>query len=711
MLTETTKLYDAQLFRSAEQVALFAVSLCENTVKQQSNIKNLAQNLLPDFYELAGDSVYKQRELKRALHYYHLAVTAKAPVGLKLKSNVVKSTTLSMSSWIRNAKDATLVFKIAQLHAELDDLNSAIQELTSIPTDFRDLLILQTLGKYYLKQNKKPAALAVYLQAFALSPFAIEIIEELIILKVEEKELHRLTRDYLSMQYSDNTTSSSQESNQIVWIESIISILSYKLKFDHDKALPLLQSLQLLFPNNLYLLQWFAEVYYHCEIYDECLWAYEQVTSLDRYYLYNLDLYAILLTSLLTATTIIHNYQLTNTNTTNDSSNESNSNTNSPSLLLGSYVQYILTTIWQRASTSHLINNQLVSSPLPSNTNNVTNQSNAGNNATQSIGSSNNLLFDFYHQLSQRLYTLCVQAMDVSGGTQPVALCILACYSYVSEPIDTSSNNNSSSNPNSISQSISAAEEALQWIDKALLLHPQRSQTYFIQAFIAHHSIQRLKLSVNNHIPPSSQYPLTITSSQQRQLHDYFQQAIRAYFLAQHQSAHNPIPSLLGNLLPLRHTSSSSSQSSQSSQPTPTAMQVQAQTNSLITANQASTSGSLKLLPAFTGLIVLYLEHGRYRDAAMIAKEMVIVFPRHPRALYMLGIVMSKSAQGVPESLKAYAKALRLRPAFLEAAIPYLETLINLGRKEDVKECCQKILTSHPQSPRLWVLLAKVCTH
>jgi tetratricopeptide (TPR) repeat protein len=77
------------------------------------------------------------------------------------------------------------------------------------------------------------------------------------------------------------------------------------------------------------------------------------------------------------------------------------------------------------------------------------------------------------------------------------------------------------------------------------------------------------------------------------------------------------------------------------------------------------------------------LAMGKLKDALNAAREAISSIPKSSTVYLLMGNVLSKSAHGATEAVKAYSKAVKLNPFNRTAAIIMAETLVEQGKFED----------------------------
>lgn len=306
---EAKRLFQSKLYRSVENLTLLCISAAskaENALRGKSTSNTVP---LVDLYELLGDAIFHQQQFKRAISYYRLAVQHKHPVGIKISSSNRHAT------WIINPADGQLQFKLARSLYESGDMTQATIEIESIPPSIVDLEILTTLGLWYKQANRAADSLRIYKQAYAMAPYAIELLETIASLKVDEAELTKAVKDYHSSRFQEHLVTSSQtttdsasgisastffqaptiSSSPPEWFMHLIQGLSCHHRFESEKALDYFQRLLALFPKNVFVMRLTAHAWSFHEIEDQAISLYKQIQRIDRLYSTEMDRYAALL--------------------------------------------------------------------------------------------------------------------------------------------------------------------------------------------------------------------------------------------------------------------------------------------------------------------------------------------------------------------------------------------------------------------------------
>jgi tetratricopeptide (TPR) repeat protein len=156
----------------------------------------------------------------------------------------------------------------------INDQNSALQELESIPTKFRDSKIYFLLGKQYKSSNLKTNAINAFKQSLLLLPTSIETIEQLIILGVESGQIISVVDEAIR----DKKNAVLFESG---WLHTLIIALSSKRNSDYQRSVSHFQALNKLFPKNTYVLTQTIENEHDSENISNSLFFYKQLRRLN----------------------------------------------------------------------------------------------------------------------------------------------------------------------------------------------------------------------------------------------------------------------------------------------------------------------------------------------------------------------------------------------------------------------------------------------
>lgn len=308
LYSEAKKLFRANLFRSVESLCLLCIShLSKSDTRSVSNSVSVPQS---ELYELLADAIFEQKQVRRALSYYRLAMQCKSPFGVKVTSRLP-------ANWVHSSMDAELLFKVAKCQYELGDASAAIQDLSSIPSTFLDVSMLTTLAHWYKGVNRITEAIQLYKQAYQLAPYALELLEIIFSLKADDVEIQKMLKTYHTAPHSDSVSSSEVTSgsestatstqgelkspvpklnvNPPDWMQNLITGIHRHYKYESEKALENFQRLNPIFPKNVYLMRLTAQAWVHHEVEEQAISLYRQIQRCDAHYIQDMDRFSVLL--------------------------------------------------------------------------------------------------------------------------------------------------------------------------------------------------------------------------------------------------------------------------------------------------------------------------------------------------------------------------------------------------------------------------------
>jgi len=177
-------------------------------------------------------------------------------------------------------------YKVASCLVKTGSLVEAIFVLEQIAESKRTLPVHMLLGNLYNSTSRKQAAIAAYLQAIQLNPFAMEAIHALAALGVDKTPItDALDEGYAKRSYEQDLFLSKE----------IVLLLTAKHRHQNALALQLAQKLLTEYPNNVNLLLIMAELYISNNDSDTAEEQYARVRALEPGNIDNMDLYANLL--------------------------------------------------------------------------------------------------------------------------------------------------------------------------------------------------------------------------------------------------------------------------------------------------------------------------------------------------------------------------------------------------------------------------------
>lgn len=99
-----------------------------------------------------------------------------------------------------------------------------------------------------------------------------------------------------------------------------------------------------------------------------------------------------------------------------------------------------------------------------------------------------------------------------------------------------------------------------------------------------------------------------------------------------------------------------------------------------------------KDVASFAGLVQAHLALGKIKDATSVAKDCVTLLPRSPASYVLIGQCLARHTNGLPESVKAYAKAMKIHPDHMRAVELMAEALVTQGKLHEASLCLRGVL-------------------
>lgn len=187
---------------------------------------------------------------------------------------------------------AALKAREAKCYFHLKEHSLAMKTLESIPTPLRSLDILMMLVKCYKANGLLRQASMVQLEVLKQQPFALEIIEDLIMLNVNPNEV-------LAALESPREKGSAED---ITLSKSVANMLAIKRQLKYNESKQMFDKLLMQYPRCPFILRHRAECYALCSMgtanstrVGEALSAYQQLLLADPTHTRNLDLLGYLL--------------------------------------------------------------------------------------------------------------------------------------------------------------------------------------------------------------------------------------------------------------------------------------------------------------------------------------------------------------------------------------------------------------------------------
>jgi tetratricopeptide (TPR) repeat protein len=181
----------------------------------------------------------------------------------------------------------------------------AASVLEQIPPADRSLPTLMLLGRLYVRTSRKDAAVEAFLKALRRNCYAVEAIEQLAALRVDQRRI-TAAMDAGAVQVS-NMDHSGDESNTLApapvtdpeslyaLLQDLAEALCAKDRYHLATALSLFQKLEASHPNNVYLLQHLAAVHLQMNTEMNAEFCLERIRYLEEPNLTMMDAYGQLL--------------------------------------------------------------------------------------------------------------------------------------------------------------------------------------------------------------------------------------------------------------------------------------------------------------------------------------------------------------------------------------------------------------------------------
>ncbi|KAH9765662.1 Anaphase-promoting complex subunit 7 [Citrus sinensis] len=236
---------------------------------------------------ILGDSLFRDREYRRAIHTYKQALQYYKIVPKQNSTSSRSSLSTSNRSSSPNSFNVSAInenevkYKIASCHFALGETKAAIVEMEGIPSKARNLQMSLLMAKLYRNSRHNRGAVACYKECLRHCPFFIEAITAL-------AELGATPKDIISL-FAQR------------YVEAQCCIASN----DYKGGLELFAELLQRFPNNIHILLEMAKTDLQMIKYvkvdaiigknDEAILNFEKVRSIDPYIMTYMDEYAMLL--------------------------------------------------------------------------------------------------------------------------------------------------------------------------------------------------------------------------------------------------------------------------------------------------------------------------------------------------------------------------------------------------------------------------------
>ncbi|KAH9683321.1 Anaphase-promoting complex subunit 7 [Citrus sinensis] len=268
---------------------------------------------------ILGDSLFRDREYRRAIHTYKQALHYYKIVPKQNSTSSRSSLSTSNRSSSPNSFNVSAInenevkYKIASCHFALGETKAAIVEMEGIPSKARNLQMSLLMAKLYRNSRHNRGAVACYKECLRHCPFFIEAITAL-------AELGATPKDIISLFAQRYVEAQCCIASNDYKVSAFVTIHNHTLIFRSTVlagGLELFAELLQRFPNNIHILLEMAKVRNGCTSInirltdlqmikyvkvdaiigknDEAIINFEKVRSIDPYILTYMDEYAMLL--------------------------------------------------------------------------------------------------------------------------------------------------------------------------------------------------------------------------------------------------------------------------------------------------------------------------------------------------------------------------------------------------------------------------------
>ncbi|KAB2625244.1 anaphase-promoting complex subunit 7-like [Pyrus ussuriensis x Pyrus communis] len=277
------------LYNSAQMLGCFLVSSPAANAEINPHLK--AESLV-----LLGDSLYREREFRRAIHMYKQALQLCKMIS-KTNAPATRSSLSSTRSSspnlfnISGINENEVKFKIASSYFALGENGTALSEMDNIPSKSRNLPMNLLMGKLYRFSRQNRSAISCFKECLRHCPYVMEAIVALAELGVPAKDIISLipqTPNRSGRAPFDHFDSSR-------WLHRYVEAQCCVALNDYRGGLELFTDLVQRFPNNLHLLLEVAKVEAIIGKNDEAILNFEKARSIDPYVVTYMDEYAMLL--------------------------------------------------------------------------------------------------------------------------------------------------------------------------------------------------------------------------------------------------------------------------------------------------------------------------------------------------------------------------------------------------------------------------------
>ncbi|PON88273.1 N-terminal acetyltransferase A, auxiliary subunit [Trema orientale] len=280
-------LMDLGLYNSAQMLSCFLVSSPAANAETNPHLK--AESLV-----LLGDTLFREREYRRAIHTYKQALQyykISKHNSTTSRSSLSSNRSSSPNSFnISAINENEVKFKVASCHCALNENRQALAEMEQISKG-RNLQMNLLMGKLYRYSRNNRSAITCYKECLRQCPYVIEAITALAELGVSAKDIVSLSPQ--NPNRSGRAPFDCFDSSR--WLQRYVEAQCCIASNDYKGGLELFTDLLQRFPNNIHLLLEIAKVEAIIGKNDEAIMNFEKARSIDPYLVTYMDEYAMLL--------------------------------------------------------------------------------------------------------------------------------------------------------------------------------------------------------------------------------------------------------------------------------------------------------------------------------------------------------------------------------------------------------------------------------
>ncbi|XP_050371828.1 anaphase-promoting complex subunit 7 [Argentina anserina] len=245
---------------------------------------------------LLADSLFRDREFRRAIHTYKQALQFCKTISKTNPTSTRSSLTSNRSSSpsvfnLSGINEDEVKFKIASCHSALSEYGAALAEIDNIPGKMRSLQMNLLMGKLFRYSRQNRSAVSCFKECLRSCPYVFDAIIALAELGVSAKDITSL----IPQTPNRSGRSSFEQLDSSRWLQRYVEAQCSIACNDYKGGLEHFTDLLQRFPNNLHLLLEIAKVEAIVGKNDEALMNFEKARSIDPYVVTYMDEYAMLL--------------------------------------------------------------------------------------------------------------------------------------------------------------------------------------------------------------------------------------------------------------------------------------------------------------------------------------------------------------------------------------------------------------------------------